>query len=111
MSVSSLPSVDRPWLVLVAGPYLSGTDGDPARIAANLERLEAQATSAQLAMLRYQLNPHFLFNTLNSISTLVLLKQTERANAMLARLSSSCASRRARTRKRPTGVSTCHSTG
>ena len=39
-------------------------------------------------MLRYQLNPHFLFNTLNSISTLVLLKQTDRANAMLSRLSS-----------------------
>ncbi len=37
-------------------------------------------------MLRYQLNPHFLFNTLNSISTLVLLKQTERANMMLSRL-------------------------
>jgi two-component system LytT family sensor kinase len=53
-----------------------------------LLRLEHQASAAQLAMLRYQLNTHFLFNTLNSISTLVLLKQTEQANAMLSRLSS-----------------------
>lgn len=52
-----------------------------------LAALESQATASQLAMLRYQINPHFLFNTLNSISTLVLLKQTEPANAMLSRLS------------------------
>ena len=38
-------------------------------------------------MLRYQLNPHFLFNTLNAISTLVLSKATEQANAMVTKLS------------------------
>ncbi|HDR8964359.1 hypothetical protein [Burkholderia vietnamiensis] len=32
-----------PLLVLVAGPWRSGTDGDPARIAANLRRLEQAA--------------------------------------------------------------------
>ncbi|MET1257097.1 sensor histidine kinase [Aliikangiella maris] len=45
------------------------------------------AHEAQLKMLRYQLNPHFLFNTLNAISTLILEKHTERANEMVSRLS------------------------
>lgn len=45
------------------------------------------ADQAQLKMLRYQLNPHFLFNTLNAISTLVLEKDTKPANDMLTRLS------------------------
>ena len=34
---------DRPLLILICGPYMSGTDGDPARIAANLAALEAMA--------------------------------------------------------------------
>lgn len=48
---------------------------------------QAQAQAAQLAMLRYQLNPHFLFNTLNSISSLVLDKRNAEAEEMLLRLS------------------------
>jgi LytS/YehU family sensor histidine kinase len=45
------------------------------------------ADQAQLKMLRYQLNPHFLFNTLNAISTLVLEKDGRQANEMLTKLS------------------------
>ncbi|WP_168190319.1 sensor histidine kinase [Luteithermobacter gelatinilyticus] len=47
----------------------------------------SQAHQAQLKMLRYQLNPHFLFNTLNAISTLVLDKKIKDANHMLSKLS------------------------
>jgi two-component system, LytTR family, sensor kinase len=48
---------------------------------------EALAHQAQLRALRYQLNPHFLFNTLNAISTLVAQQENAAANRMLARLS------------------------
>jgi two-component system, LytTR family, sensor kinase len=47
----------------------------------------ALAQEAQLKMLRYQLNPHFLFNTLNAISTLILDNQNRKANHAVARLS------------------------
>ena len=50
-------------------------------------RSEALAHEAQLLMLRYQLNPHFLFNTLNAISTLVLTKAVDPANEMVTKLS------------------------
>src|SRR5690606_38603871 len=41
---------------------------------------------AQLKMLRYQLNPHFMFNSMNAISTLILKNDNQKANAMLDRL-------------------------
>src|SRR5580698_6413917 len=47
----------------------------------------ALAQESQLKMLRYQLNPHFLFNTLNAISTLILDNQNKKANYAVARLS------------------------
>ena len=47
----------------------------------------AAAHQAQLKMLRYQLNPHFLFNTLNAISTLILDRKNETANKAVTRLS------------------------
>ncbi|MGK0500827.1 MAG: sensor histidine kinase YesM [Oceanicoccus sp.] len=54
-----------------------------------IKRLEAEslARNAQLEMLRYQLNPHFLFNTLNSINALVKLKENNRAQKMILLLS------------------------
>ena len=50
-------------------------------------RAAALAQEAQLKMLRYQLNPHFLFNTLNAISTLILDNENRTANQAVMRLS------------------------
>jgi len=52
-----------------------------------LRRAESLAHEARLRALRLQLNPHFLFNTLNAISTLVAEGRSAEANRMLARLS------------------------
>ncbi|OHD02441.1 MAG: histidine kinase [Sphingopyxis sp. RIFCSPHIGHO2_01_FULL_65_24] len=49
-------------------------------------RIEAQ--TAQLRALHYQVNPHFLFNTLNSLSTLVLRGSKAEAETMIMNLAS-----------------------
>ena len=56
--------------------------------AEQLKRLSAEsdARNAQLGMLRYQLNPHFLFNTLNAISALVKFQETDKAHKMITKL-------------------------
>ena len=48
---------------------------------------EAAAQSAQVRALRYQVNPHFLFNTLNSLSSLVMSRRPEEAEEMILKLS------------------------
>jgi two-component system LytT family sensor kinase len=50
-------------------------------------RAATLAQEAQLKMLRYQLNPHFLFNTLNAISTLIIDNENRTANQTVMRLS------------------------
>ncbi len=54
-----------------------------------IKHMEAQAAAkdAQLEMLRYQLNPHFLCNTLNAINALVEVQENEKAQTMTVNLS------------------------
>ncbi len=49
--------------------------------------LHGLAHRAQLRALRYQINPHFLFNALNAVSSLVTGAENDRAEAVLANLS------------------------
>jgi len=46
------------------------------------------AQQAQLTALRFQLNPHFLFNTLNAISSMIVTGRNEEAEQMTDKLSS-----------------------
>ncbi len=50
-------------------------------------RFAQAAQDAELRSLRYQVNPHFLFNTLNSLSTLVMRSQPGEAERMILNLS------------------------
>lgn len=51
------------------------------------ERFRSAAKAAELRSLRYQVNPHFLFNTLNSLSALVMTGKAERAEQMIQTIS------------------------
>jgi hypothetical protein len=48
---------------------------------------ESAAQAAQVRALRYQVNPHFLFNTLNSLSSLIIGGRSEEAESMVLKLS------------------------
>jgi LytS/YehU family sensor histidine kinase len=72
------------WSALYFGfQYYAALQDERERVL----RAEARAHQAQLQALRYQLNPHFLFNALNGISTLVTEARTREATDMLSQLS------------------------
>ena len=58
-----------------------------SELALKASRLEASLTRANLEALRMQLNPHFLFNTLNTVSVLALKGERQRVARMVSRLS------------------------
>ncbi len=59
---------------------------EAARLEARAAELQSQLASAQLGALKAQLQPHFLFNTLNAIVALVRQGRNAQAEAMLGRL-------------------------
>ena len=59
---------------------------EAARLQAESAQLQAQLVNARLAALRTQINPHFLFNTLHAVSTLVE-RDPRGVRRMIARLS------------------------
>jgi two-component system LytT family sensor kinase len=71
------------WCVLYVALSYAARGAQAERSAA---AYRSQAQAAQLRALRYQINPHFLFNTLNALSTLVLRQRTAEAEAMITNL-------------------------
>jgi len=68
--------------------YLALLTGEKARAAERREgAFRRAAKAAELRSLRYQVNPHFLFNTLNSLSALVLTGKTAAAERMIQTIS------------------------
>lgn len=77
------------WFLLIIFAALYWVAGYSILAMKRREREEqavALARDAELVALRYQLQPHFLFNALNAISTLVVERHTDQAARMIARL-------------------------
>jgi len=82
-------ALGRYYLLLAwAALYFSLANAEQARAA---ERREGEyrraAKASELRSLRYQVNPHFLFNTLNSLSALVMTGKAQAAEQMIQTLS------------------------
>jgi hypothetical protein len=76
-------------LIAWAGLYIALGNAEMARASERREgEYKRAAKAAELRSLRYQVNPHFLFNTLNSLSALVMVGRTEQAEKMIQTISS-----------------------
>jgi len=82
-------ALGRYFLLLAwASTYFALLAGVQARSAQRREeQFRSAAKAAELRSLRYQVNPHFLFNTLNSLSALVMTGKTEAAETMIQTIS------------------------
>ncbi|MBV9527402.1 histidine kinase [Sphingomonas sp.] len=79
------------WLFffLAWSAFYIATQAQSVALGAQQRAAEAEsaAQAAQLRALRYQVNPHFLFNTLNSLSSLIIANRGEEAESMVLKLS------------------------
>jgi len=79
------------WLFffLAWSAFYLATQAQSVALGAQRRAAEAEsaAQAAQLRALRYQVNPHFLFNTLNSLSSLIMAGRAEEAESMVLKLS------------------------
>ncbi|MEY2943625.1 MAG: hypothetical protein RLY97_1639 [Pseudomonadota bacterium] len=82
-------AIGRYFLLLAwAALYFALAYAAEARLAERREgEFRRAAKAAELQSLRYQINPHFLFNTLNSLSALVITKRADAAEEMIQTLS------------------------
>jgi signal transduction histidine kinase len=88
--IASVPSFSvLIWSFIAWCAIVFAIDYDRLARENTLRLVEAQALAAesQNQMLRYQINPHFLFNTLNALSSLILQKDFDRAERMVLSLS------------------------
>ncbi len=82
-------ALGRYFLLLAwASTYFALLAGVQARAAQRREeQFRSAAKAAELRSLRYQVNPHFLFNTLNSLSALVMTGKADSAERMIQTIS------------------------
>jgi signal transduction histidine kinase/cytochrome c oxidase subunit IV len=82
-------ALGRYFLLLAwASTYFALLAGVQASAAQQREaQFRSAAKAAELRSLRYQVNPHFLFNTLNSLSALVMTGKADRAERMIQTIS------------------------